>query len=92
MKSILQKDKVCYFTGSTENLHEHHVFGGKNRKTSEKYGLKIWLRADLHTGNKGIHFNREMALAVKQEAQRAAMEYYGWDTKKFIELFGRNYL
>ena len=85
MKSILQKDKVCYFTGSTNNLHEH-------RKLSEKYGLKIWLREDFHTGNQGIHHNKEMALTIKQEAQKAAMEYYGWNIKKFIEIFGRNYL
>ena len=92
MDSILQQEKECYFTGAKSNLHEHHVFPGRNRGMSEKYGLKIWLRADLHTGRNGIHFNREMSEAVKRAAQRKAMKVYGWSKDDFIQLFGRNYL
>ena len=41
-KSILQNKKECYITGSTYNLHKHHVFEGTaNRKLSEQDGL--WL-------------------------------------------------
>lgn len=93
-KSIIQNTKECYLTGSTYNLHEHHcLYGTGLRKLSEKYGLKIWLRADLHNmSNQGVHFNPELDLKIKQMAQRKAMEHYGWDIPKFIEIFGRNYI
>ena len=92
MKSIIQQEKECYISGSKFDLHEHHVFGGSNRKNSEKYGLKIWLRSDLHIGDKGIHFDKEFALEVKRTAQKKAMEHYGWKVEDFIKIFGRNYI
>mgnify|MGYP007101833209 CR=1 FL=1 len=37
-KSIIQKNKECYITHSTYNLHKHHIFEGTaNRQLSEKY-------------------------------------------------------
>jgi hypothetical protein len=33
----------CWVCGTTQNLESHHCFGGCRRKTSEEYGLKIWL-------------------------------------------------
>lgn len=93
MKSILQNRKQCYFTECTYDLHVHHVYGGHNRKLSEKYGLKVWLRADLHNmSDRGVHFNKELDQRLKQEAQRVAMNHYGWSIKDFITIFGRNYL
>lgn len=93
MKSILQDEKVCYITGSNMDLHEHHIFGGGNRKLSEQYGLKVWLRADWHNmSGYGVHFNPELDKRLKQEAQNAAMERYGWTTAEWIKVFGRNYL
>lgn len=32
MKSIIQKSKYCWFCGTGNNLHLHHIFGGANRK------------------------------------------------------------
>ena len=47
MNSIIQEEKVCIFTGYTKNLEEHHIYYGTGkRKLSEKYGLKVWVRAD----------------------------------------------
>jgi hypothetical protein len=51
MKSIIQLNKnYCYIcreqTGyivERRGLEEHHIFGGPNRKLSEKYGLKVYL-------------------------------------------------
>lgn len=37
----------CYFTG-TAPVERHHIWGGANRKNSEKYGFVIPLRPDLH--------------------------------------------
>ena len=94
MKSIIQKTKQCYVTGSTTNLHVHHIFfGSGNRKLSEKYGLKVWLRAEWHNGsNYGVHFNRAFDNKLKQMTQKKAMEHYGWGREDFIKIFGRNYL
>ena len=93
-KSIIQTEKECYLTGTTYNLHEHHIFYGTGlRKLSEKYGLKIWLKAELHNmSNEGVHFNPELDLQIKQMAQTKAMEHYGWSVADFIKIFGRNYL
>lgn len=95
MKSIMQTEKQCYITGRTSGLQEHHVFEGKNRKLSEKYGLKVWLIPELHNAsNEGVHCKngRILNMELKKEAQRMAMKYYGWSTEDFIHIFGRNYL
>lgn len=92
MKSIVQNDKRCYITGDEWNLHEHHVFGGANRKNSERYGLKIYLRADWHNLEKyGIHNDAALNRRIKAEVQAIAMEYYDWTTEDFIRIFGKNY-
>ena len=91
MKSILQEEKKCYITGSTTNLHEHHIFCGKNRRNSEKYGLKVWLRADWHNmSSYGVHVDHELDLRLKQEAQARFEETHTRD--EFMRVFGRNYL
>jgi len=93
LKSIMQDEKVCYVTGSPMNLHEHHIFGGANRKLSEKYGLKVWLRAEWHNmSDKGVHFNKSFDIQLKKEGQEKAMEHYGWTVEEFIKIFGRNYI
>lgn len=92
MKSVIQSDKCCFVCGTTLNLHCHHVFGGTaNRKQSEKYGMKIWLCQEHHTGNAGIHFNKEMDNYVKRIAQERFEALYGANTS-FREVFGKNYL
>lgn len=90
-KSIIQNEKVCFITGSTYNLHRHHIFGGPNRANSEKYGLWIYLRADFHNmSDKGIHFDKKFDLRVKKQAQILFEKIYSHDI--FMKIFGRNYL
>ena len=93
-KSIMQSDKECYLTGSTYNLHSHHIFFGTGlRKLSERYGLKVYLRGDLHNlSDNGVHFNKELDIRLKKEAQEIAMEKYKWTIEDFIGKFGRNYI
>ena len=91
MKSIIQDERVCYITGRGDHLEEHHVFGGMNRKNSEKYGLKIYLTAEMHRGDEGVHQNRELSDRIKSEVQQIAMDYYGWDINDFRLIFGKNY-
>ena len=93
-KSIIQTEKECYITGSTDNLHLHHVIPGNGtRKLCDKYGLTVWLRADWHNmSDYGVHFNKKLDTELKQMAQQKAMEVYGWDINRWIEIFGQNYL
>jgi hypothetical protein len=42
--------------------------------------------------DEGVHFNRELDLALKQAAQKKAMAHYGWTTEDFIKIMGKNYL
>ena len=90
-KSILQDEKECYITGSICDLHEHHIYPGKNRKISEKYGFKVWLRSDWHNmRDYGVHFNKNLDLRLKQECQAKFEETH--TREEFIKLIGKSYL
>lgn len=94
MKSIIQNEKKCLFTGSTVELDKHHIFfGNPDRKLSEKYGLWVWLRHDRHIEMSPYatpHNNRELDLELKKIGQMAfELQYPDLD---FIEIFGKNYL
>lgn len=92
MKSIMQDEKQCFLCGTTLNLHCHHIlYGTANRKQSEKYGLKVWLCQEHHTGNTGVHFNKTLDLHLKKLAQEKFNAVYGAN-KSFLEVFGKNYL
>ncbi len=93
-KSILQNKKECYITGSTNNLHKHHIFEGiANRKLSERDGLWLWLRADWHNlSDYGVHFNKELDLKLKRKAQLKWQEYYNKTKEDFIKEYGKSYL
>lgn len=87
----MQSEKECYITGSTEGLHLHHIYGGANRKNSDRYGCVVWLRADYHNmSNHGVHFDRELDLRLKRECQEEFEKR--WGHEKFMSVFGRNYL
>ena len=91
MDSIIQKKKECYITHSTYNLHSHHIFEGRNRNNSEKYGLKVWLVPEWHNmSNKGVHFNKQLDIELKQLAQKKFIETY--PDLDFINIFKINYL
>lgn len=91
MKSIIQNNKKCYVCGSELDLHCHHVFGGRNRKKSEKHGMKVWLCGRHHNmSDHGVHFNRGLDLALKQDAQRLFERKYSHSF--FMREFGRNYI
>lgn len=87
MKSIIQRKKECYITGSTSNLHKHHIFEGiANRELSEKYGLWVWLRYDWHNmSDYGVHFNKELDIKLKIIAQRKFEEEY--PKLNFLKIF-----
>ena len=91
-KSIMQNEKVCYVTGSTFNLHKHHVFyGTANRRKSEQWGCWVWLRGDFHNmSSHGVHTDKELDLRIKRETQTRFEELHGHDL--FMKEFGRSWL
>lgn len=92
MKSIMQTEKKCYVCGTRYNLHDHHCLYGKaNRKQSEKYGLKVWLCLEHHTGRSGVHFNKPLDLYLKKLAQEHFEAQYG-DRDEFRRIFGKSLL
>ena len=91
LKSILQKEKECYFCKTSLFLEEHHIFGGALRKKSERFGLKVWLcHSDHNEPPNGVHHNAVINLRLKQEGQRAFEERYDHET--FMKEFYKNYV
>ena len=93
MKSIIQQDKECFFTGATEGLDKHHIYFGSNRKVSDLNGFYVWLRHDRHIQDSPFstpHNNREIDLYLKKLCQEKYEENHS--REEFIRLVGRNYL
>lgn len=92
MKSILQEEKRCYLCGSYQWLECHHIYGGANRRVSEKHGFKVYLCHYCHNEPpNGVHYNREKSQELKTECQ-AKYESMGHTREEFVCLIGRNYL
>ena len=90
-ESILQNEKECWFCGRTNGLECHHVFEGTaNRKISEKYGLKVWLCHEHHTGDGGAQYDRERNLQLKQAAQKEFEQLHSHE--EWMRLIRKNYL
>lgn len=85
---------LCGRTGGGDPLDKHHIFGGTNRKKSEKYGLTVYLchgRCHLY-GERAAHNCRETMEELHRRGQEKAMREQGWTRDEFREVFGRNYL
>ena len=93
MKSILQSEKVCYLTGSTYNLHRHHIYAGSRRQISEREGFWVWLTGYYHNqSNEGVHGKDGHALDLwlKQECQRKYEETHS--REEWMAIMHKNYL
>jgi len=90
-KSILTDNfKKCYFCNKNQNIQLHHIFGGANRKKSDKYKLIIPLCWECHLGNNGVHFNKKQMDKLHKIGQKAFIENYPY--LDFMKIFYRNYL
>ena len=77
----------CELCGRTA-IHRHHVmFGAKNRKWSEKYGLVASLCLECH---QFVHSNRAMDLRLKERYQSVFEVTHS--REEFMKIFGRSYL
>lgn len=85
---------LCEKNGNADPLDKHHIFGGVNRKKSEKYGLYVYLcHNECHIfGEDSAHQNRVTMQMLHEYGQRKAMEEQNWTKKDFIREFGRNYI
>lgn len=93
-KSIItDRMNECLVCGSYANIQVHHIFAGKNRSNSTKYGLVVPLCMYHHTGsNIAVHGKNghKLDMELKQLGQKA----FEWEhtREEFIERFGKNYL
>ena len=90
MKSIVERDPAerCFLCGTWGQLEKHHIFGGPNRKWSEKYGMTVHLCPVCHRDNRrGVHGDAEKMLALHQTGQREFEQKYSH--KKFMQIFGK---
>ena len=85
---------LCGRNGAADPLDEHHIFGGANRKLSDRFGLTVYLcHHDCHIfGEKAAHQNAETAQKLHEYGQRKAMEEQGWTADQFRMVFGKNYI
>lgn len=89
--SILQTEKECFITHSTDNLHKHHIYAGSRRKISEKYGFTVYLRADWHNmASYGVHNDKSLDLHLKRLCQSKFEETHS--RQEFMKLIGKSYL
>ncbi len=85
---------LCGANGAEDPLDRHHIFGGSNRKKSEKYGLVVYLchnRCHIF-GRYAVHNNAETMQELHEYGQRKAMQENGWSIEAFRTEFGKNYL
>lgn len=81
----------CFFTGAAP-VERHHIYGGSNRKKSEKYKFVVPLRPDLHPN--GVFAGpdaKEIDTKLKTMAQEYYEEHYG-TRDDFRREFGKSYL
>lgn len=85
---------LCGANGYADPLDRHHIFGGANRKKSEKMGLVVLLcHNSCHIfGKNAAHQNKHTMLLLHQYGQRKAMEEHNLTVEDFIREFGKNYL
>lgn len=93
-KSILQPDitrstRKCYITERTDNIELHHIYPGKNRKTSDEQGFWVCLTAEMH---RKVHDNpnKDLDLFIKRLCQRKYEETH--TREGFLKLIGKSYL
>lgn len=88
---MVQSEKECFICHKQTGLHRHHIYGGTaNRRISERLGYVVWLCAEHHTGDSGVHHDRDLDLYVKRTGQRVFEQTR--TREEFIATFGRNYI
>ena len=83
---------LCKRNGNGDRLERHHIFGGPNRKKSEKYGFVVPLRPDMHPNGVYAGSNaKEIDTMLKEMAQTYWEGNIG-TREEFRKEFGKSYL
>lgn len=92
--SLMNKtDYTCYVCGAEGILARHEPLGGPSRQKSKRLGLWVHVCPACHEFAHGAGIlAHATALQLKQDAQKTAMDEFGWSTEEFIQQFGKNYL
>ena len=85
---------ICGRNGNDDPLDKHHVFGGYNRRLSERYGAVVYLCHNRchENGPDAVHRNAAAKAALQAEWQERLMEENGWDVEDFRLVFGKSYI
>lgn len=85
---------LCAKNGASDHLDRHHIFGGRNRSLSEKYGLVVYLcHSRCHCfGKYAAHKNGETMKKLHRYGQLKFMKEQQKTKEEFIKIFGQNYL
>ena len=91
---IMPDNPPIWYNKRFKGSHRHEIFYGvRNRKKSIEDGLVVFLRPELHNASSlGVHFNKELDLELKKEAEKIWLKHYKKTIEEFIERYGRNYL
>lgn len=91
LKSVLTDNMdECILCGKPRE-QIHHIFTAYNRKKAEKFGYVIPLCREHHTGDMGVHSNREIDVCWRQEAQKHFEKHHG-SREDFIKEFGKSWI
>lgn len=91
--SLIQDEKRCYICNTTQNIHIHEVYFGKNRKKSIEDGCCVYLCGKHHNqSNDGVHFNHSLDQKLKKKMESQWLKHYNKTLEDFIKKYGRNYL
>ena len=82
--------RKCYLCGRNWAIEKHHVFGGSNRKKSEKRGMTVDLCASCHRGPHGVHQDAEANKRLKAGFQGKFEETHS--REEFRRIFGKSYI
>lgn len=91
--SLIQDTMQCYVCGTTQNIHTHEVYFGKNRKKSIEDGCCVYLCGRHHNqSNEGVHFNHKLDIELKKQMEICWLKCYNKNVDDFISRYGKNYL
>lgn len=84
----------CFLCGGNNQLDNHHIFGGPNRKLSTKYGLTVKLcHVECHQcGKNAVHINADVMQKLHEYGQRKFMQEQNASIAEFVKIFKKNYL
>ena len=88
--AVMNRCHICGRWGYTER---HHIFGGANRRRSERDGLVVNLCVLCHReGKEAVHRSAVTMQRLHEEGQRMWMERTGGSVEDFRRAYGKSYL